>query len=287
MTAPRTRLEEGTTDFERDLLRSWQHEQPSAEARKSALGIGVAGAFAGATTAASATGAAGTAIAEGLAPKATAVAVWAIGKWIAAGAIVGSSAVWAVPHLRSAASVNAPQVERATATPSTRETPAPPLPANDTPTANEVLPDPAPTAAELPIEQAPETVRSAPARALSRSPRNVPPTVESAQVPAADPPVEEKRSSRGLGEQVVTIDRAESALAAGNVSEALRMVDDYESRFPSGSLSQEAAVLRIEALLKQGKREEAVALANRFLAAHPSSPYATKLRRRLDGDSNR
>jgi hypothetical protein len=286
MTAPKTRLEEGTTDFERDMLRSWQHEQPSAQARKSALGIGVAGALAGATTAAAATGAAGTAIAEGLAPKATAFALGAIVKWLAAGAVVVSGAVLAVPHLRSASPVTASVVvEQAPGPPSSVETALPPDPVIE-PTMGNAAPaaDPVPTAPET-IAQA-STPRSSSPRPIARAAHAAPePTVE---VPAAtDPPPEEKHSSRALGEQVVTIDRAESALAAGNVSEALRLVNDYETRFPTGSLSQEAAVLRIEALSKQGKREEAAALANRFLAAHPSSPYAAKLRRRLEGDSIR
>jgi hypothetical protein len=37
MTTPRTRIDEATNDFERDLLRSWEHDQPASKARERAL----------------------------------------------------------------------------------------------------------------------------------------------------------------------------------------------------------------------------------------------------------
>jgi outer membrane protein assembly factor BamD (BamD/ComL family) len=89
-------------------------------------------------------------------------------------------------------------------------------------------------------------------------------------------------TSHALGEQVARVDRAQRALAGGNAVEAIQLVDEYDARFPNGSLSQEAAALRIEALLRQGRRQEASDLGTRFTASHPKSLYADKIRRLLE-----
>ena len=92
MTAPRTRFTEANNDFERDLLRSWESERPSDGARRAALGILGAGVTLGATTAASAASGATVAGSVGgsLAPKASSLIVVAVGKWLAAGAVVAA-----------------------------------------------------------------------------------------------------------------------------------------------------------------------------------------------------
>jgi hypothetical protein len=43
-------------------------------------------------------------------------------------------------------------------------------------------------------------------------------------------------------------------------------------------MSEEAALLRIEATAARGDRSAAAALAQRFLAAHPRSVHAVKVR---------
>ena len=65
----------------------------------------------------------------------------------------------------------------------------------------------------------------------------------------------------------------------GSVPAALGALDDYQRSFPHGVLGQEAAVLRIEALVKGGNTAAAKALADRFLAANPQSPHAPRIRR--------
>jgi outer membrane protein assembly factor BamD (BamD/ComL family) len=87
-----------------------------------------------------------------------------------------------------------------------------------------------------------------------------------------------ERQSQGLGEQVGAIERAQSALLAGDAAEALRRVDDYEARFPTGILAQEATTVRIEALLQKGERGAATVIARKFLASHPTSAHATRIR---------
>jgi hypothetical protein len=60
----------------------------------------------------------------------------------------------------------------------------------------------------------------------------------------------------------------------GRTDEALSALDGYKGK----SLGVEATVLRIEALVKKGDHARASALASSFLAAHPKSPYASRIR---------
>jgi len=86
-----------------------------------------------------------------------------------------------------------------------------------------------------------------------------------------------------LDEEVVAIDRARRALTAGDGASALGLLDAYDARYPSGALTQESAELRIDALLRTGRRGDAEKLAERFLGAHPTSPYSRVVRALLAG----
>jgi hypothetical protein len=77
--------------------------------------------------------------------------------------------------------------------------------------------------------------------------------------------------------EVTALDRARSALAAGDATRALELLGQYEQAFPKGALRPEATYLRIQALSKSGQREAARELAARFLAKHPSTPHAAQL----------
>ncbi|HXK20305.1 MAG TPA: tetratricopeptide repeat protein [Polyangiaceae bacterium] len=77
--------------------------------------------------------------------------------------------------------------------------------------------------------------------------------------------------------EVTALDRARSALAAGDAARALTLLAEYEQAFPKGALRPEATYLRIQALSKSGQRDAARELAARFLAKHPSSPHAAQL----------
>lgn len=85
-----------------------------------------------------------------------------------------------------------------------------------------------------------------------------------------------------LAAEVTAIDAARTALRNGDVAGCLNALDHYQHDFPHGLLGQEANVLRIEAMLR-GNRPGARAAAERFLAANPSSPYATRIRSLLGG----
>jgi hypothetical protein len=294
MKTPRTRVDEATTELERELLRSWASEAPSRTARRRALGIavGTAGAAAAGSATGATAGAAGAGIANSVAPKATAAALVAAAKWFAAGAVIVTGALVARPHLRAPARPPEP-VSLTQASAAAR----PGAPVGYAPAAASSAPQPAvaPPAPEPVVAPAAPASRPA-AHRMARPKPTVPerpaaapaaPAVESTEAiappPAAAP--EPKRAARELGEQVAALDRAERALASGDAALALSLVEEYEQRFPAGSLLQEATVVRVDALSKLGRREAAAEVGRAFLASHPTSPYAAKVRRRLESGS--
>ena len=85
-------------------------------------------------------------------------------------------------------------------------------------------------------------------------------------------------SSSSLPEQVQSLDRARVALSSGNAGAALVEIAYYRKAWPKGVFLTEASVLEIEALAKRGERSLAAARAQAFVAAHPDSPQAERLR---------
>jgi hypothetical protein len=109
------------------------------------------------------------------------------------------------------------------------------------------------------------------------------PSAEAASEPALAPHPTPSPSSlkRSTAEQLSLVDAARMALARHETARALATLDDLDRRFPRGEFAEEAAVLRIEALMGAGnadQRERAQALAARFLTAHPKSAYAKRVR---------
>ncbi|MEO8902465.1 MAG: outer membrane protein assembly factor BamD [Polyangiaceae bacterium] len=121
---------------------------------------------------------------------------------------------------------------------------------------------PEPVASPLPAQ---EVTSDAPAANAPRSVAKLTPRAHNA--------------SDDLTEQLRLIDAARTALAAGNAGTAAQALATYNSKFPRGSFGQEAAVLRIEAIDRQGNHTQAAALARSFLAAHPNSPHVSLVKR--------
>jgi pheromone shutdown protein TraB len=87
------------------------------------------------------------------------------------------------------------------------------------------------------------------------------------------------RSQPDISSEIATVDEVRNVLRARQPRAALVALDRYDARFGRvGSLREEAAALRIEALLQSGKRERATTLARAFLAQHAQSPYAARVR---------
>ena len=319
MSRPRIRIDEATTDFERELLGSWEHERPPFASRRRTLALVGSGVAVGATSTTVATGAIGGALAPAAAPKAASIGAVVIAKWVVAGSVVAAGVVTAGPYVSRAiiprsATVTAPSAlvaepvapsaggRRAIGTLGGNAV----APVADVPPPSEVPPAVAvpPAPAEVARAQGPDAVKAiapavpAVAGARAVASRGVPapelapapapetaPARESTAAAATDvapsPAAAEARPSGSLGDQVASLDTARSALAAGHPQLALRAVDDYDARFPGGMLSQEAAVVRIDALERLGRRDEAAAIGQRFIESHPASPYAAKVRQLL------
>jgi hypothetical protein len=80
-----------------------------------------------------------------------------------------------------------------------------------------------------------------------------------------------------LHAELGTIEKARAALRSGDTRRALGLLDRYEALFPLGAMAPEAAVLRVEVLVKGGDRLGAKRVADAFLANNPESPYAPRI----------
>jgi hypothetical protein len=98
--------------------------------------------------------------------------------------------------------------------------------------------------------------------------------------PTDVPPVVSEGTPKlaSLAEEVALLDRARNALVTGDPSHALAILDGYERAKVGTTLSAEAALLRIEALVQRGETVRAASLASEFLRAHPKSPVADRVR---------
>lgn len=110
------------------------------------------------------------------------------------------------------------------------------------------------------------------------------PDAESALVPErtvptpAAPRAAPALSAAGIETQIALIDRARSAAASGQPRTTLAVLDEYQKRYPNGVLLQEATLLRVESLLALGDRSSATRLGKAFLAQHPRSALAPRIR---------
>lgn len=96
---------------------------------------------------------------------------------------------------------------------------------------------------------------------------------------AVSPKAEAKaEGSSALSEELNALDGVRSVLAQGDAAGALARLDAYNKTFPKGRLQLEAEVLRIDALVKSGQTDIAKKRAQAFLARHPNSVLASRVR---------
>jgi hypothetical protein len=88
----------------------------------------------------------------------------------------------------------------------------------------------------------------------------------------------EPESGDDLRAEVAALDAASRAIDQGDATGALSLISTYWRSFPRGSLGLEAKVLEAECLDRAGRHEEASARARAFLAQHPTSPLAGRMR---------
>lgn len=88
---------------------------------------------------------------------------------------------------------------------------------------------------------------------------------------------ERARSPSSIAEQIRLMDQVRALSAAGERKGALDLLTQYERRFPQAFFAQEAMYLRAHHLDALGRKQEARAIALRYLKLYPKSPNARKM----------
>jgi len=123
--------------------------------------------------------------------------------------------------------------------------------------------------------------------ASSAAPVAIPP-VESdlASLPATPAPELPAPSARSapdrLAQELAFLERATSALHAGRPSNALKVLDEYQRKFPNGLLALERGAARAQALCSLGRQSEALAELSRLPA---QSPGVARVKQMCDASS--
>lgn len=105
------------------------------------------------------------------------------------------------------------------------------------------------------------------------------PKVDALPPPAADtvaatPPA----APSGLSSESAGVTEVRAKLRAGDAGGALALLSAMQRQFGAGRMSEDRAVLTIDALAASGNTAAARASADAFLAAHPKSPFASRVR---------
>jgi hypothetical protein len=292
MTGPR-RLFEEDDELKRAILRSSELDVPSARSlrRAHALAVGLASStVAGVGSAAGSAGGVAAGAVSGSVTALKGIALWA-GVGVLSGALVSGTAVTVL----DSDSPEPPETRAATAAVEKSEHGSPAA----GPVATAPHPDLNRVATEEPSgvvqrEPAGATVTSRPAadrptgspRGEVSEPSPVPGTVPAQSAARFAPTNPEPQSPKPasapndeLARELGMVDRARSALRAGNAAGALELVSGYERAFKHPRFAPEATAIRIEALIAQGQRAEAARLARLFMARHPGHPLTPRLRK--------
>lgn len=83
--------------------------------------------------------------------------------------------------------------------------------------------------------------------------------------------------ARSESEEARLVGRAREALRSGDPALALRVLYESSRRFPHGVVRQEREALLVEALVRLGRRDEAMRVATAFERNYPNSPYAARV----------
>jgi hypothetical protein len=134
---------------------------------------------------------------------------------------------------------------------------------------------PAPVLEETPrvLEQSAPESASVPVVALPERPE--PPPSTPSVLPERTPSLP---AAETLAEEMQVLEDAQAALRRGDSHRALALLAEHAWRFPDGRLAEARDVARILALCQAGQRDGSRSLARRFLAEHPQSPFAARVR---------
>lgn len=130
-------------------------------------------------------------------------------------------------------------------------------------------PRPVPAVVAPPAPTAPPVI-AAPSPPVIAAPAPVP------SVPVAVAPRVERDD---LPAELRWIERAQTALAANDPAAAQAALRGHARAFPRGHLSEEREALAVQVLCASGRADEARRAAAVFIARHPGSPQAARVRR--------
>ncbi len=132
-------------------------------------------------------------------------------------------------------------------------------------------PVPVPISAEAPRPTAPKNPI-----ANERIVAPVPAPSASSVRPRPAPRPSAGRKPASLGQELASMRRARAALGRGDARSALAELDQFGRSPGWRRLAVEASLLRIEALARAGRGDEARSLARRFVAQHPNNPLVDR-----------
>jgi hypothetical protein len=208
----------------------------------------------------------------------TALARWVAWKWLAVSVVGGASfAVVSTLVVPPASSSSAPAAD-ARNTQGIQAGGKGPIRRLDAPRAAlSTAATPASSAA------APESLATAPSATMQvtndRAPVRVAWERLVAVAPSASATGATKVPTSHLAGEISALDDAKKALAAGAPSSTLQKLDAYDLAFPGGTLAVEARALRIEALARSGRLDDARDAFVRFKADNPEHPLLEGLAR--------
>jgi len=141
-----------------------------------------------------------------------------------------------------------------------------------------------------PVEPSPIAAEPVPPPTAVREerPRPAVPPPATGQMSLEPPPAlpakaRAKNEARSLPEQLKLLEEARDALRAGAATRTLEILETYQRGKNSVDMSAEATLLRIEALVQLGRRREADALIERFVARHSDNPLVDRARSLASG----
>ncbi len=285
-------------ELETLLLRAAEDDEPARGAlERAAATLGVSATLLAATVA-SATPAAQAAVAPGAGAVAKPLTWVSLGKWLALGMGVGSVVAGGAHFALAPATDEQPLAFTAPLRTAESATPVAPLKPAVAPSAAEAAAPKDDAHAVNEEESAPSKPAGTPAAAPPSAPAMGAPApsavlpgpssasfapLEQPQAASTAAPGAEPRavSASTLGEETHALDSVRAAIAAGHANQALEELHQYAKKWPRGALAMEAALLKVEALLRSGNGAEGQREAEALIARAPRSLYATRARELL------
>jgi hypothetical protein len=118
---------------------------------------------------------------------------------------------------------------------------------------------------------------AAPEPTIDPTPAPAPPPIATlAPAPIVAPAAAPSAKKSSFDDELAAMQQVQAVLGS-DPQKALAMIDAQSKQFPNGAFAQERAGMRVVALCELG-RPEARAQAEAFLAAHPQSPMALRIR---------